>query len=181
MHPPHAKSASNSRTARTRRFARDESGAALVEFALVLPLMLIMFAVIVEGGRMMKNYQGANAGVRDAARYLARAVASNACSGGATSATGNALGAYTTKLEQIVRDSAGTGGGTVFGSGVTVDSVVGTFNCVAGTYRVSPAPVAQVTATITITFPFGGIFELAGDGLTQVTTTVTDQSRIFGT
>lgn len=164
-----------------RNFARDESGAALVEFALVLPLMLIMFAVIVEGGRLMKNFQGANAGVRDAARYLARAVASDACSTGSPAATGNALAAYDAKLEQIVRDSAGTGGGTVFGTGVTIDSVTGTFNCVPGTYRVSPAPVAQVSAVLTITFPFGGIFELAGEGLSEVTTTVTDQSRIFGT
>jgi hypothetical protein len=52
---------------------------------------------------------------------------------------------------------------------------------VVGTYRVSPAPVAQVTANVTITFPFAGIFALVGGSLGQITTDVTDSSRIFGT
>ena len=55
------------------RFAEREDGAALVEFALLLPIFLLLFAMAVEGSRTFWSYQTAIAGVRDAARYVARA------------------------------------------------------------------------------------------------------------
>ena len=156
-----------------RRFARTEDGAALVEFAICLPMMLLVFAVIVEGSRLMLSFQSAISGVRDATRYLARVVPSNVCS------TGGTLSGYAAQLQTIVSQS--TSGASVFPSAVTVNSVTPSLTCVAGTYRVSPAPVAQVTANVTITFPFAGIFTLVGGSLGQITTDVTDSSRIFGT
>ena len=156
-----------------RRFARTEDGAALVEFAICLPMMLLVFAVIVEGSRLMLSFQSAISGVRDATRYLARVVPSNVCS------TGGTLSGYAAQLQTIVSQS--TSGASVFPSAVTVNSVTPSLTCVAGTYRVSPAPVAQVTANVTITFPFAGIFTLVGGSLGQITTNVTDSSRIFGT
>ena len=71
-------------------------------------------------------------------------------------------------------------GASFYPSGVTVNSVTPSVSCITGTYRVSPAPVAQVTASITVNFAFSGLFTLAGQSLTTVTTTVTDQSRIYG-
>ncbi|MCB2131090.1 MAG: pilus assembly protein, partial [Rhodobacteraceae bacterium] len=53
-----------------RRLLRRDDGAILVEFALALPILLIFFAVIVEGTRMMKNYHTAISGVRDATRFM---------------------------------------------------------------------------------------------------------------
>ena len=156
-----------------RRFARTEDGAALVEFAICLPMMLLVFAVIVEGSRLMLSFQSAISGVRDATRYLARVVPSNVCT------TGGTLSGYAAQLQTIVSQS--TSGASVFPSAVTVNSVTPSLTCVAGTYRVSPAPVAQVTANVTITFPFAGIFTLVGGSLGQITTDVTDSSRIFGT
>lgn len=158
-----------------RRLLRDEDGVALVEFAIVLPLLLLLFGVIIEGGRMMKSYQGANAGVRDATRYLARIVPSSICE------SGGSLTGYTTQLENIVRNSID--GNSILGSGIVVTSVEPSLSCIGavGEYRVSPAPVAQVTATMTITFPFSGLFELADSSLGDLTTKITDQSRIFGT
>ena len=50
------------------RFRREESGVALVEFALFLPLFALSFFVIVEFSRIFFSYQGAIVGVRDAAR-----------------------------------------------------------------------------------------------------------------
>ena len=155
------------------RFARAEEGAALVEFAIALPMMLLVFAVIVEGSRLMLSFQSAISGVKDATRYLARVVPSDVC------ATGGTVSGYSTQLLTIVSQS--TSGASVFPSAVTVNSVTPSLACVTGTYRVSPAPVAQVTANVTITFPFAGLFTLVGSSLGQITTDVTDSSRVFGT
>ncbi len=155
-----------------RRFRRDEDGAALVEFALVLPMMLLVFGVIIEGSRLMIGFQSAIGGVRDATRYLARVVPANIC------ATGGSVAGYAAQLQTIVGQSVT--GGAIFPAGVTVNSVTPTLACVAGTYRVSPAPVASVTANVTVTFPFAGLFALSGATLTPIVTNVTDSSRVFG-
>ena len=159
-----------------RRLARDEDGVALVEFALVLPMMLVVFAVIVEGSRMMIGYQSAIAGVRDATRYLSRIVPVNICT------TGGGVSAHAPQLQTIVAQSLT--GGAIFPGGVTVQAngVTPALACVAGSYRVNPAPVVSVTALVDITFPFAGIFTLVGSslGATPLTTTISDQSRVFG-
>lgn len=157
---------------RLARFVRDESGVALVEFAITLPMMLLVFAVIVEGSRLMLGFQNAIGGVRDATRYMSRIVALDICS------TGGSISGYSTQLQTIVSQSIL--GQSVFPSGVTVNSVTPSYTCVAGAYRVSPAPVVQVSAQITVNYPFAGIFTLVGGSLPNVTTTVTDRSRIFG-
>lgn len=160
-------------SSRIRTFLGDESGTALVEFAMLLPMLLLVFAVIIEGGRLMWSYQSVNAGVRDAARYLARIAPGDICS------SGGSVGTYTAALEDIVRQKSG--GGSIFPSKITVDSVLPTLTCVAGSYRVSPAPVVEVTVTMTITFPFAGLFAFNGQSLGTLTKTVSDQSRVFGT
>lgn len=158
---------------RIRSFTAETSGAALVEFAIMLPMMLLLFAVIIEGGRLMWSYQSVNAGVRDATRYLARIAPGDICDSG-----GSVVG-YTSELEAIVRETSD--GSAIFPSGITVNSVTPALNCIAGTYRVSPAPVVQVTASVTITFPFSGVFTLSGQTLGTLTKTVSDQSRVYGT
>lgn len=155
-----------------RKFSRNQDGAALVEFAIILPMMLIIFTVIVEGSRMMISYQAAISGVRDATRYLSRVVASDVCT------TGAPITGYTTKIQTIVGQSAT--GNSVFPSYITINSVTPTYSCVAGTYRISPAPIAQVTANISIDFPFAGLFTLVGLTQSQITTNITDSTRIYG-
>jgi len=49
-----------------------ERGTALVEFALVAPLMLMLMFGFLELGRMLFDYQAINGGLRNAARYLSR-------------------------------------------------------------------------------------------------------------
>ena len=155
-----------------RRFVRADDGVALIEFAVVLPMMLLVFAVIIEGSRMMLSYGSAINGVRDATRFLARTMATNVCTAGG-SVTG-----YSTQLRTLV--TQGVTGNSVFPSSVTIDSVAPSYRCVSGTYRGGAVPVAQVTATITIAFPFSGLFTLVGGTLPTLTTTVTDQARVFG-
>ncbi len=164
-------------TARLRRFARDESGLALVELALGLPLMFLVFAITVEGGRMFWSYQSVIEGVRDATRYAGRTVPNNIC------ATGTALSSYVTdtQLKGIVERNANANG--VFPPMISVTGVTASRRCVgnAGDYRISPAPVVSVRATLRIQFPFSGFARFAtGTGLGTITTSVTDESRVFG-
>lgn len=162
---------------RLRRFLRDESGLALVELAMGLPLVFLVFAITVEGGRMFWSYQSVIEGVRDATRYAGRAVPSNLCS------TGAALSSHITddELQDIVERNANATG--IFPPMISVTGVSASRRCVgnAGDYRVSPAPVVQVRATLQIQFPFSGFARFAtGSPLQTITTSVTDESRVFG-
>lgn len=153
-------------------FRKDESGVALVEFAILLPMLLLIFAVIIEGGRMMWSYQAVAAGVRDASRYLSRVAPADVCTSGGSVAT------YAPTLLTMVRNSST--GETLFPSGIVVNSVTPTLNCVAGTLRNSPSPMVTVSANLTITFPFSGLFELAGGTRPTITTTIADQHKVYG-
>lgn len=161
-----------SRLKSARRFASDEQGGILVEFGIVMPIMLLLMALTIEASRLMWSYQTVIAGVRDAGRYLARVTPSTICT------TGGSVAGLGTTLRDIVEKDIG--GNDLFPLSVTVNSVTPTYTCVSGTYRVSPAPVGQVSANVTIQLPLGGIFALFGDGLSSVTTDVADRSRIFG-
>ena len=162
---------------RLRRFLRRDEGAILVEFAFALPILLIFFAVIVEGTRMMKNYHSAISGVRDATRYMARHLPINLC----TLAPAN-LDGYDATLLDIVGESVS--GVTLFPSGITLNSAHATYSCPATggstTYHVNPA-IVQVTASLTINFPFSGVFSLLGQqNFSNLTTTISDSTKVFG-
>jgi Flp pilus assembly protein TadG len=158
-------------TATLRRFWTDESGVALVEFAIALPLLVLLFGVTVESYRLMITYQATISGVRDATRYLARVTPTTICPGG------NVAG-LTATLEDIVRNRIT--GASVFPTGVTLTSVTPTLACVSGGYRVDPAPVATVTARVRFTYPFGALIDFGGGSTGTFTAVVTDQARIFG-
>jgi hypothetical protein len=120
----------------------------------------------------MLSYESAINGVRDATRYLARTAPADVCSSGAS------VAGYSSYLQTLVRQ--GVSGNSVFPSNVTVGTVTPSYRCVAGTYRGGSVPVAQVSANITVSFPFSGIFTLVGGSLPTLTTVVTDQARVFG-
>ena len=157
--------------ARLGRFLREERGVALVEFTLAMPLMLILFAATVDGGRMLWSYQKAVAGVRDATRHLGRTAETDLCPGGS-------LDAHAAALTRIV--SRSVTGTDIVPSGVSVVSVVPSLSCPAGTFRNGPVEVATVTATIRITLPLSGIFQLIGSNRGTFDATITDRTRIFG-
>lgn len=58
-------------------FADDRSGSAAAEFALVLPLVLILILVTFEGGYYLYSEHKVAKGVRDGARYAARLAFTN--------------------------------------------------------------------------------------------------------
>ncbi|WP_170569232.1 TadE/TadG family type IV pilus assembly protein [Ruegeria atlantica] len=155
-----------------KRLAKSDDGAILVEFGLILPLMLLMLVVTLETARIMWSYQAVIAGVRDASRYMSRVTPSDICSSGGT-VTG-----LTTTLKGIVENDRDNNG--LFPPSITVNSVTPSLTCVAGTYRVSPAPVGQVNANITIQLPMGRVLALFGDEISSITTNVSDTTRIIG-
>ncbi len=157
------------------RFWRDRRGTALVEFAISLPLVLVIFATIVESGRTLFAYQAAIAGVRDASRYLGRAAPLDICD---PVAAVQSLAGFSARVTQIV--TYGADGNSVLPGHVTVDSVVAEHLCEPGDFRVSRVPVARVTATVSIALPFAGLFTLVGGTIPDITTEITDTSRIFG-
>lgn len=162
----------NHLTAPFKRFARNDDGAVIVEFGLVMPFMLLLFAATVEAAHLMWSYQSVIAGVRDANRYLSRVTPVDICTSG-----GSVAGLATT-LKDIVEDDKDAS--ILFPASITVNSVTPSLSCVSGAYRVNPAPVGTVSANITVQFPLGSILSLFGDGLSSVTTDVSDTSRIFG-
>lgn len=155
-----------------QRFQRSEKGAAFVELAVILPSFVIFFAVAVEGGRTFWSYQAAQSGLRDATRYMSRVTPLTICQ------TGGDLDSLQAKLTDIVRNNSA--GGALFPSSITIDSVTADLVCVDGDYRVSPAPVGTVTATMSITYPFASSFQIIGVTLEDITTVISDTSRIFG-
>lgn len=157
---------------RLARFARAERGAILVEFAIALPMLVLVFAMIVEGSRMMWSYQSAISGVRDATRYLARVLPASICT------AGGSVGSYQSAVTGIVANSLS--GAPVMAGGVTVNSVTPRLVCRSGTYRGGTVAVAEVSASVTITLPLASLLAIFGGSFSDVTTTVTDQSRVFG-
>ncbi len=155
-----------------RRLALDESGTQLVEFAFVLPMMLLVFGVIIEGGRMMWSYQTVVAGVRDATRFLARVTPRDICDGGGL------VSDYDDTLIGMIRNA--NDGSSVLPTGVLVTGLLSELECNEGEYRSDVAPIVTVRADVEVTFPFAGLFTLVGGSRPTLETSVTDQSRVYG-
>jgi len=54
------------------KFRSAEDGIAAVEFAIVVPLLLILLVGIIDFGRLLTDHQAINKSVRDATRFLTR-------------------------------------------------------------------------------------------------------------
>lgn len=154
-------------------FLRKTSGAALVEFALLLPILLLIFAVMIEGSRTFWAYQAVISGVRDASRYVSRVVPRDICTSG-----GSLAGLNATLADIVSQDQTGN---SHFPSAITISGVVASYTCPAGNFRSGSAPIATVTATITIQYPFANVFVFSGGDLSSKTTSVSDQVRVYGT
>ncbi|MEO9825649.1 MAG: TadE/TadG family type IV pilus assembly protein [Paracoccaceae bacterium] len=170
------------------KFRREESGVALVEFALFLPLFVLAFFVIVEFSRIFFSYQGAIVGVRDAARYLARVAEADVCvTSPATPNNGTVVvpGGNSIAEDIVLRAMRNEEEGStpVLPDNVSLTSVAVLVRCVVepGDYRQLNIPIVSVTAQINITLPLGNILELNGQPLlAPITPTIRDESRVFG-
>lgn len=103
---------------RARSFKRDDSGVQLVELAIVIPVVAVLFAAVAEFGRYFYEYTTLAKGTRVATRYLATARtngvddpgAKNLVIYGNLAGTGNPIisGLAPENIEITRRDSAGT-------------------------------------------------------------------------
>jgi hypothetical protein len=155
-----------------KKFSSDQRGAALVEFAMVAPIMFLFLAVVIDGGRMAWIYQSASYGVRDAARMVARIAPSDLCPSGS-------LSSYDTLVTDIVQKSI-TGTSVIPVRARIVDVTPSIAACVTGGYRNGTATVIEVSAQIEIDYLLGGAFGLFGTALGPLNTTISDQSRVYG-
>lgn len=101
------------RTFGPRRFARSEEGTQLVELAIVLPLLLVMFGAVAEFGRFFYTYQTLTKATRAGARFLTTGPASGTADAEAANLVvyGNLAGAGEPVLDgletthvEVVRD-----------------------------------------------------------------------------
>ncbi len=157
-----------------RGFWRREDGAALVEFAISLPLILILAFLTVESMRLFWSYQAAIAGVRDATRYLARIAPADLCT------SGGSVAGYASQLESIVETTIS--GAALFPAGVTVTSLTPGLACITSLgLRQASVPVATVSANVSITLPFSQVMRVMGVApAATINTTVRDQARVYG-
>jgi Flp pilus assembly protein TadG len=81
-------------TNRLRSFLGREDGTQMIEFAIVLPVLLLLFAGATELGRMYQQYTTLSKGTRAAARYLSnvQSVTTSAAAAQNIAMCGNATG-----------------------------------------------------------------------------------------
>jgi Flp pilus assembly protein TadG len=155
------------KTMALNRLCRCRSGAALVEFALVAPLLILLALGIFEFGRIIQSYHAIDKGVRDAARYLGR---------GFATCDNNGNGSFTNGTQAknlaLYGNTAGSGS-VVLGFWSDPSTITITVGCVAtSTNWISPnggtyIPSVTVKASVTYTgFGFLNFLGLQSSGFT---------------
>jgi len=134
---------------RLRAFARNERGVQLVELAIVLPILLILFAATAEFGRYFYTYTTLAKSARVGARYMVTAKV-------------DCFNANQAKKLVVYGNTAGTGSPLI--DGLTLENVVvspnASVNDICGG---GPVPGVPATVTVRITgFQHHPLFDLGG-------------------
>lgn len=159
---------------RIQGFRHAEHGAALVEFAISLPLILVVSYGLIDSMRLFWSYQATIAGVRDASRYIARVAPGDLCDIGAN------LSSFEPRLLAIVDGTIGGGG--IAPAGISITGLSATLDCIDDLgLRQADVPIATISAELSMNMPFSGILTvLGGTGWGTLTTEVREQSRVYG-
>ncbi|ESY41430.1 TadE/TadG family type IV pilus assembly protein [Mesorhizobium sp. RSR380A] len=156
----------------TRRFRGDENGAALVEVALIVPLMLLLSAGVFELSNILNTRLLLEAGVEDGARYMARCNDTNWAN---CVTLGTNLAVNGTVTGSIARVKGWTNGQVTVTKSFAdaVDVSTGTELYLSST---STVDVVEVSTS----FPYSdlGLWSYLGFG--ALTITVSHQERVFG-
>ncbi|MCW5751210.1 MAG: pilus assembly protein [Alphaproteobacteria bacterium] len=152
-----------------RRIGGEQGGVAAVEFALVMPILLLLLFGSIELGRLMRDYHVASKGVRDAGRFLSRVPASCTAPGAGTIAADELTRARNLALTGRVQ-APSTPGDYLLPYWTDPASIAIEVDCVAndgsyaGLYAAS-AFIARLTVTATVPFTFVSGYVFAEDGL----------------
>lgn len=162
-------------------FRRDDKGAALVEFSLVAPFLLLLAAGLSEFGMMLHQQQILTKSVRDAARFAARTSAAVKSCPISTQTEWTTVSADAKRLA-VYGNIAGTGN-PILPALNNVSLVTLSDSCVTpATGWVSPAgagnniPVVTVSASVT----YAGVGFLGFLGITAPTLTATHSEMWAG-
>ncbi|AZO56217.1 pilus assembly protein [Mesorhizobium sp. M8A.F.Ca.ET.057.01.1.1] len=154
-----------------RRFHHDEQGSALVEVAIVTPFVLLLSAGVFEFSNIFNTRLLLEAGVEDAARYMARCSSDwNTCSGLATKLAVN--GAVTGGSARV---TGWTTGQVTITKAQSIQAVDATGNEL---YLSSTGTVIVVQVSTAYPYPTLGLWSYLGFG--NVNLTVFHQERVFG-
>lgn len=160
-----------------RGCGRDESGHAVIELAIVLPVMLMIALGVFEFGRLIYSYHLIQNGVRDGARY----VAGLPYDPGNTTQTANQLAA----TQNIATRGTATGGtnrvswwnpanvGITYGTVANGATLCGGQRCYRG-------GDSLVIVTVTTSVPYSPLGYLGFLGLDTINLTFSHQERLFG-
>ncbi|RWC87343.1 MAG: pilus assembly protein [Mesorhizobium sp.] len=154
-----------------QRFHHDEQGAALVEIAIVMPLVLLLSAGVFEFSNIFNTRLLLAAGVEDAARYMARCSSDwDTCSALATNLAVN--GAVTNGSARVTGWTTGQVSITKAKSIQAIDST--------GTelYLSSTGTVIVVKVSTAYPYPTLGLWSYLGFG--ALTLNVFHQERVLG-
>jgi hypothetical protein len=118
----------------TRRFRRDDRGLQLVELAIALPVMIVLFGTVAEFGRYFQAYSTLAKGTRVAARFLATAPASgtddlaakNLVVYGNVAGTGNPI-VNDLEVEKVIITRRDAGGNPIVGCPTTITVEISDF------------------------------------------------------
>jgi Flp pilus assembly protein TadG len=142
-----------------RAFHKEELGAAAAEFALILPLMLVLVFSFYEAGRVFWSYNIVQSSARDAARYAARLPVTCAGSAGTFDDSGAA-----TQVENLTRTGTLDGTGSPLVPDWTDNSTVTvaidcSYDNSAATMKGIYTSHANIPAiTVTAAAPYGLLF-----------------------
>ncbi|BCH33033.1 pilus biosynthesis protein TadE [Mesorhizobium sp. L-8-10] len=158
-----------------RRFRREERGAILVEMTLITPLMIALSAGVFEFGTIFHRKLLIEAGLRDAARFMAR------CTDGFSAVATDC----TTAAQNIAKygiPTAGTLRVTDWTAAVAITTYTTTNNVDSVTglqdYRGTGANVT--TVRVTTSYTYGATSLLAYIGLGPITFTASQEERFIG-
>ena len=155
-----------------RRFKGEDDGAILVEMALLTPFVLLLSAGVFEFSNILNTRMLLDAGVRDAARYMARCSSDwDTCSGYATNLA--VKGAITGGSDRVTGWTADEVEIKKVKSLQAIDPDTGTELYLSSTSNVD---VVQVKAS----YPYAGVGLWSYLGFGQITLTVFHQERVLG-
>jgi Flp pilus assembly protein TadG len=151
-----------------RQFRKDRSGAALIEFTVLAPLLISLMCGLAEFGQALRQYHIMEKGVRDAARYLSRVPANPPCV--AADAT---WGSYVTQAKNLAVYGVTTSGTALFNGWTTATVSVANPTCIANPRGPLAPDLPKIT--VTATAPYADLGMLSALGLGPITLTVSHE------